>query len=196
MANRPVWFLDIDGVINAVSKIENSHYSRFNEWHEVEVNGYKIRYATDVIDFINRMSERVEIRFLTTWKDKAVEMLAPAVGLNVFPYDDSIGTWGANGSFGGSHEDPANRWWKLNVIMKHIEKSEDHFIWTDDDMTTHVRNYARRMADFEGLETCLLTPYISFGLEPWHLERIEKFVENVEKHYYPSASSSKEIIAE
>ena len=193
MGKRPVWFLDIDGVINAVSKIDNSHYSRFSEWKEVEVNGYKIRYAPDVIDFINKMSDRVEVRFLTTWKNKAHEMLAPAVGLKEFPHDDSVGTYSPNGSFNGGHHLPENRWWKLNVILDHIENGGEHFIWTDDDISIQARNYARRMAEFEGLETSILIPHMPLGLEPWHLERIESFVANLEK-YYPVTEDDPDAI--
>lgn len=189
MANKPVWFLDVDGVINVVSKIGNEHYSRFPRWEEVEVAGYKIRYSPDLVEFINNISARVDVRMLTTWKNASVELLAPAIGLKNFPVEDSVGTWSANGSFNGGHHLPENRWWKLNCILNHIETRKSDFIWSDDDLYPQVRNYARRMADFEGLETCLITPHLTLGLEPVHLERIEKFVAAIEK-YYPAGETA------
>jgi hypothetical protein len=186
---KPVWFLDVDGVINAVSKIENVHYSQFSTWEETVVNGYKIRYSPEVVDFINKMSERVEVRWLTTWRDKAVEMLAPALGINVFPYDNAEGRWNPNGSFGGQNYLPENRWWKLNVILNHIENGGEHFIWSDDDLNPYVRNYVRKIADVEGMETVFITPEMKYGLTGQNLERIEKFVSNMEK-YYPDGINS------
>lgn len=180
---KPIWFLDVDGVINACSKISNIHYSQFPRWEETIVNGYTIRYSPDVIDFINRMSDRVEIRWLTTWRDKAVTDLAPKLGLKDFPFEDAEGRWNAHGSFNGQNHLPENRWWKLNVILKHIETAGENFIWTDDDMTTYVQNYVRRMADFEGMETFFVSPKIEYGLLSENLVRIETFVEKMENLY-------------
>lgn len=180
---KPVWFLDVDGVINAVSKIENVHYSQFSTWEEKMVNGYKIRYSPEVVDFINRMSERVEVRWLTTWRDKAVDMLAPALGINVFPFDNAEGRWSPYGNFNGHNYLPENRWWKLNVILKHIEDGGENFIWSDDDLYPHVRNYVRKIADKEGMESLFVTPEIKYGLNVQNLQRIENFVSQMEKHY-------------
>lgn len=180
---KPVWFLDVDGVINAVSKIENIHYSQFPTWEEKIVNGYKIRYSPEVVDFINKMSERVEVRWLTTWRDKAVDMLAPALGINVFPFDNADGRWSPYGNFNGQNYLPENRWWKLNVVLNHIENGGENFIWSDDDLYPQVRNYVRKTADAEGMESLFVTPEIKYGLTPQNLERIENFVSQMEIHY-------------
>lgn len=182
---RPIWFLDVDGVLNALSKIEQRHIDEFPVWNEKEVNGYKIRYAPEVIDFINRMSERVDIKWNTTWQTQAVTLLAPALGLNKFDVVEARGISSPSGSFNRGGDLPENRWWKLNTVLENIEGSAADFIWTDDHLIGEVRHYTRRKADFEGIEHLIITPDGEMGLTCKDLLRIEDFVSTLEKYSTP-----------
>lgn len=179
---RPSWFLDVDGVINALSPIQQRHLNEFSVWDEKRVNGYKIRYAPEVIDFINRMSERVDIKWNTTWQDNALIHLSPALGLKTFSVVNAPGVNSPNGSMNRSGDLPENRWWKMNAVIDHIEAGGIDFIWTDDHLTPNVRNYIRRKADFEGLETSIITPDGEMGLTRANLTRIKSFVDNLAKY--------------
>lgn len=176
---NPVWFLDVDGVINALSTVGEKHYEEFSCWEEVRVNGYRIRYAPELIEFINRMSERVDIHWLTTWDDNAVTMLAPALGLKEFKVAKATGLVLP---FAGMNYLAQNRWWKWNAVIEHIENGGGDFIWTDDQNTATVRNATRKLADKEGLEHSIITPSKDTGLGRLDITRIENFVDTLEKY--------------
>lgn len=177
------WFLDVDGVINALHHLSAQHLEEFEDWNIVKVNGYSISYATEVIDFINAMSEKVEIVWLTTWADNAPLMLAPALGLKEFKVaSSSTGLVLPFESMNGINSIPANRWWKLNVIMNHIELNGGSFIWTDDQMTSEVRHNTRSIADREGIEYNLTTPAKGTGLNRKDLAGIKNFIDTLEKY--------------
>lgn len=179
MMRRPTWFCDVDGVINAVSALDKTHYKSFPDWNIVEVNGYTITYAPEVIDFMNRMADRLTLKMLTTWKYDSITKLAPAIGLRTdLEVVDTPGAWSP---LSMSH-DRENRWWKLNAIMDHINSPDNtDLIWSDDDLGSYDRNYVKRMAEFEGLEVLLLTPHTGVALTRDHINRVESFVEAFEK---------------
>lgn len=176
---KPVWFCDVDGVINAVSKLDKTHFKNFKDWKTVVVNGYTISYAEDVVNFMNRMSERVDIKMLTTWKYDSMTMLAPAIGLRTdLEVVDVPGIWSPL----SLNDNREHRWWKLNAIIDNINDPDAaDFIWTDDDIGSHDRNYVKRMSEFAGLECLVITPHMGVALEPEHLRRIEAFAEAFEK---------------
>lgn len=179
MLRKPIWFCDVDGVINAVAKLDKTHFKNYTDWKTVVVNGYTICYAEEVVDFMNRMSNRVDIKMLTTWKYDSMTMLAPAIGLRTdLEVIDVPGVWSPL-SMSIERE---SRWWKLNAIMDNINSPDGaDFIWTDDDIGSTDRNYVKRMAEFEGLESLVITPHMGLGLEPEHLRRMEAFAEAFEK---------------
>jgi hypothetical protein len=176
---RPTWFLDVDGVINALSKIQQRHFNEFPTWEQKQVNGFTIRYSPEVVDFINRMSERVDIKWNTTWHHQAVDLLSPVLGLKPFEVAQAEGM-ASPGDY--INHQAHNRWWKMNSVLEHIESGGLDFIWTDDHLTQTVRHHVRRQADFEGLESCMIIPDGEMGLTRGHLERIEKFVDTLDKY--------------
>lgn len=179
MMKRPTGFCDVDGVMNAVANLDKTHYKNFSEWKLVRVNGYTITYAPEVVDFLNNLADRIDLKMLTTWKYDSMTKLAPAIGLRTdLEVIDVPGSWS---SLSMSH-DRETRWWKLNAILDHIDSPDaTDFIWIDDDLGSYDRNYVKRMAEFEGLESLLITPHTGVALTREHLNRIESFVEAFEK---------------
>lgn len=116
----PVWFLDIDGVVNAAGLDLPPHLVRTDA--TTAGTTWPIHYSPDVIEFINMIHRAglAEVRWLTTWGQDARTSFAPAVGLDeFFAYDmyDSDG------------------WWKAEIVAASVVVDERRpVIWTDDDL--------------------------------------------------------------
>lgn len=177
MSNRPVWFLDIDGVINVIpsnrNNVKQPHYKIWKKWESIFIEGFPIIYSPELIDGINQISHIVDIVWLTTWREKAVSLFAPAVGLNDFPAQDSSGSHIVRS---GHLLTPQERWWKLNAVMEDVSTYRRPVIWTDDLITTkNIGNFIKKHAKIYDVPMKTITPYGSLGLEPHHLNSIKSF---------------------
>lgn len=171
--DKPIWFLDIDGVINVPPPYSDNgpdnneiQYATHPEWTKVMIGVYPIMYAHRVVDFINRMhrSGLIRVEWLTSWNQTAVTDFAPAVGLDVFPVADSKGS---------EFIYPVENWWKYKAVEA-VAGSRD-FIWTDDDLRTGFAESLERKNREAGLESLVLAPHPSRGLNHLHLKSIEEF---------------------
>lgn len=178
---KPVWFCDIDGVINALN-----HRRYLNvDWVKSEVvhagtglgidGTYPLAWDPKVIDFINRMSEKVEFVWLTSWAHVADMSLPPLTGLH--------GGW-ANGfeyvNLIPLRHDVTSVWHKkFETVQRTVFDRRGQFfgrpfIWTDDHMSYEV---PAKIENFDYVDRSLLVkPTASRGLDEWDLERIEGFV--------------------
>ena len=180
----PIWFLDIDGVINSVgpplpdSGVDPSAYKL------VEVPAgppgdeivWPINYSTKVVDFINEVSRAglAEIHWLTTWEHQAQTKFAPAVGLDKFPafampQDDSV-------SYDPDDAAPGQKWWKESVARAALRANNCPFVWTEDDLEESVRE--SMIADFPR-DSLMIRPSFNPGLTNEHLDEIRRFLEKV-----------------
>lgn len=177
MKLKPVWFIDVDGVINVLPKAaQKDHEAFYKSWESTRVLTYNILYSPELVDELNRLSEFVEIIWLSTWNGHAATLLAPALGLHDFPFAMSHGT---NSSFDLSSQDPAARWWKLNVILEHIKNDQRPFIWTDDDISPEVRKAIRGRAAFEGIDNLVINPNSNIGLTKSETSMIDQFIQRL-----------------
>jgi len=96
------------------------------------VQRYKIHWYTDLVEELNKLSkmENVEVKWLTTWQDKAASDLSNALGIegqywDVLYHDESEGD-----HLFSRH----NGWWKLKAIIKDYTINQpDKVVWIDDD---------------------------------------------------------------
>jgi hypothetical protein len=170
---KPVWFVDVDGVINAlVDYVNKPHLNSYSDWEALNVNGYIIVFSPAMVESINSLSETIDIVFMTTWAEAAANDLAPALGLNIKRF---LRSDGSNSSFEYQGNDASKRWWKLNGILDHINQDQRPFIWTDDDMHNDIKRAIFGRAAFEGVDNLLITPNSKVGLTEQHLEMIRVF---------------------
>lgn len=153
----PIWFLDIDGVVNAAGPDLPDHLVRTDA--TTADTTWPIHYSPDVVRFIN-MAHRmglVKIRWLTTWGQDARTSFAPAVGLDEFPAYDMY-----------ESED----WWKAEIVAASIADEGRPVIWTDDDIAEDD------IAEFGGsvkAASLLISPDTASGLISEDLRRIVEF---------------------
>lgn len=171
--DKPVWLLDIDGVINADTpdlKIWDEKSWKITDAlgtpHGIKERLFTICYSTKVIDFINSMVDSVDIRWHTTWQ-KDAHNVAEAVGLPTnFPIADAKEFRYVN----TRHQS----WWKLGAVERVFLQENRRLIWTDDD----IEYYYDQITDFKNSEDVLLiSPKSSIGLTLSQMEKIRKFVE-------------------
>lgn len=153
----PIWFLDIDGVVNAAGLDLPPHLVRTDA--TTAGTTWPIHYSPEVIEFINTVhrSGLAEIRWLTTWEQDARTSFAPAVGLDEFlAYDMYDG----------------DGWWKAEIVAASVADEKRPIIWTDDDIT------ASDVADFPDsaqVQPLLVPPATEIGLTSSDLRRILGF---------------------
>lgn len=165
---RPVWLLDVDGVINACTKNPDRSIWPLDQWTAYRVRKMPILVARPVVEFITAAHEAgtVEIRWHTTWQDMANE-LAAEVGLPTFPIADApeYRTWDL---------DRAAGWWKLPAAKRVLTDEKRPLIWTDDDITYSLGR--RGQDEMRALGPALLIgPNERTGLTPKHLRWISDF---------------------
>jgi hypothetical protein len=154
----PIWFLDIDGVVNAAGTDLPDHLLRT----EATTQGttWPIHYSPEVVEFINMIhrSGLAEVRWLTTWSQDARASLAPAVGLDDFMAYDMYDS-----------ED----WWKSEIVAAAVAEEQRPIIWTDDDLTDVEIAWFRDSVD---LSVLVISPTTELGLLSADLRRIAEFV--------------------
>jgi hypothetical protein len=174
MTDRPAWFLDVDGVINAVTtrgKQPPADAAGWHNWIDIQVAGYRIVAARAVLDFLREVHEdrTADIMWLTTWEDwphldAILTDLAPALDLPDWPIA------GRHGDF------PNAPWWKA----PHVDRwSHQHpgrpIVWTDDHLSWYrpTRLWVTQSPHILGI-----SPNPEIGLMPTHLNKISRFLQH------------------
>lgn len=165
----PVWFLDVDGVINAVTKTPDDTIWHYQQSMVKSRSGYfPIAWSQDVVRFISFMqsAQLADVRWLTTWADDANLDLADQLGLPQLP----VAGW-------PQHK---TRWWKADVIKQWARENPDvPFIWTDDDLRWEENMLAWCEAEASTRPVLVLSPDTKVGLTNGDLDRVAKFVANL-----------------
>lgn len=119
-------YLDVDGVINAVSPSPVS-WGWEGEGRVERINGFPIRWAPQLVDALNDLASRphVHMHWLTTWEGDAPRDLCPVIGLDG-------GDWPVLRN-DPAYEPTALSWWKLAALQAHLP-DDRRAIWIDDDI--------------------------------------------------------------
>lgn len=177
--HKPLWLLDIDGVINALAMTLPTDAWPEEAWVQRVVRAQvpgrgpmtlPILAARPVLDFVTAVfgSGRAEIRWHSTWRSAAVTDLAPALGLPPIPLSIAP-EW---------NEPPVETWWKLPAAQRAIATGR-RLLWTDDDMAFYRDDptTADALAALDGSGNALLLPVAGgTGLTPADLETIDEFL--------------------
>ena len=167
---KPLLFLDVDGVINCFPTPSMDQIINNNEWLDVMADGYRIWYRQKVVDFLNKIHREglAEIIWLTTWTTSAPEALAPVLGLDDFPA--IVDTRGSDSPLTFS-------WWKFRRVFDRMEKEPTRaFVWLDDDLTPSIRE---AVAEDFGDRGLAIRPETNPALEDFHMSEIMLFLERI-----------------
>ena len=190
--NKTTIFLDIDGVINAMSSGYPKQNTGWREWDTAYVsfkevpsstsallvnaepkNGFRITYSPELLRELEALAARpdVDIVWLTTWCNDARTHLCPAVGL-------AGDKWDVLGREEMEY-DPWSRahWWKCIAARKFWElgsRDGQKFVWLDDDLK-YQRDAAEWLREIGG-SALAISPNSLHGLSVKHLEQIKSFI--------------------
>ncbi len=169
---RPVWLLDIDGVINAWFRGVDppTHIWPQEQWIRVEVDGFTLWAARPVLDFISEVHRRrkAEIRWHTTWQHDA-EKVGTAFGLPHFWVQDAVK------EFANQAEMLLRgKWWKLPAAWRVVGQEQRPLVWTDDDIVD--LNDRETTSLTRAGKTLLIAPTPAYGLTRSQLDRIAEFL--------------------
>lgn len=173
MTTKKHIYLDVDGVINAISMkppVQNTGWE--GEWRTEKVDGYNILFSVELIERLNALAARedVQITWLTTWCDRAASMISPALGLNGEDWPVISATKEEMGYDRG--------WWKLAKLRQHrkLHGLYGPSYWLDDDL--HFYQPAVKYVDEEYPHLRAISPIMHHGLTKKHIEEIEAFFAN------------------
>ncbi len=131
---RPVLLLDVDGVLNAISRVPDTSVWPKALWRRHQVtdldgNTWPILAAQPVLDYLSALHERglADIRWHTTWRASAKTLLAPVLGLPDWPVAESP-------TSRPTQRDAAGRWWKVATAHHVVHTEGRRLIWIDDDI--------------------------------------------------------------
>lgn len=179
-----VWFLDVDGVLNAFPWLALQAGGAAPEpaWPDMEVGSckshasqtvaYSITFSPTLMARIRELHEsgRVEVRWLTTWSSGANYELRHLLGLSEFQLAGPHPTRREMHKF-----DESGIWWKRAVALGAIKalSPETKVVWTDD----HLVGFPslRKGLSKDGVLT--IAPDEQLGLTPADLDRIVSYLE-------------------
>lgn len=174
---KPLWLLDIDGVLNAVCTKPNWHMWPKDSWSFRRVgnrigkdrgqpkNGWGCWVAQPVVDFITEAHEegRAEIVWHTTWQHEANDF-GKAFGLPTFDIWDAPEY---------KERTPSEwTWWKQPGFNRALATGRP-VVWTDDHLESPMM---RQFSDRS--RAALFSPSGDCGLSPKNLRIIGEYLDN------------------
>ena len=184
--DKPVLFLDVDGVLNSFGKSPWDLTVAHNVFYAPHGMAYKIRTSTLIGKALMELD--IEIRWLTTWRDDAPTHIAELAGL---PRDLDVAFTHEQYDELLNNEDPfALDWgsgtpWKLRTVLSFIREEQGRpFIWADDAAVPKDAKALATEVDFEGFDIpphLLIRPDGDIGLTPEHIQEMREFLDSLPK---------------
>lgn len=156
---KPVWLLDVDGVINKITW-EHDGPEAYVDFDD-QGSRFKMRWNTKVVDTIRYFanSDKVDIRWCTTWVSAARNL----EDLWMLPRLDTAFD-------GGGYIDYSEL--KNLAAVDVLTNEKRPLIWTDDDVIPHDF-----MDDNDNIpDMLLIRPRAHIGLSNTQLELISEFI--------------------
>lgn len=185
MTGKPVLLLDVDGVVNAMSKQAPTHVWPAKVWQRAKIrasNGmeYPFLWAIPVVEWLTRLHESgdVDIRWHTTWQHEAMRV-GERLGLPEFTVLEcpEFAEARRNGSALVARllREGLPRWWKYPAAERVLSDEGSRMIWIDDDIDYQISAGARRtLKSVYNVE--LVCPGERTGLLPKHMLRVEAVI--------------------
>lgn len=183
--SAPVWLLDFDGVINAIStKGDRSVHDDWRHGHaypddggDGKTKGFPILWSPSVVDVIVDAVDRgVNVTWLTTWRKDTVLLPDVVNGLpRDLPWLDEDSVIAAAGRL-----DPMNvlgQRWKVQCAEACVDPHAP-MLWTDDMHSMFLNTVTRDRIMRRPGGTTLVTPHETIGLSRKNLRVINAWLDD------------------
>lgn len=178
----PVLLLDVDGVVNALSKRVPSGVWPNGSWitgtaDDAEGKTYPMLIARQVVDFFNALhsSGAVEVRWHTTWQ-WAAQNVADVAGFGKFDVAVAPEFADYRNFQKQAIMDGRLTWWKLPAAERVVQVEGRDLIWVDDDLPYELLRKAKFDPKLGGDRMVLFVdPYSMTGLAELEMKKIQMF---------------------
>ena len=169
MPPPPILLLDVDGVLNAIRR------DLPEGWQRGTYDGYQLSWDPSVIARLRELHEsgRVELQWLTTWTERADELLADPMGL-----PRGLRTHSRDGEtptgFEGERRGVSG-WWKLGAAQAvALDEPDRRIVWIDDDLAEPAEDTSTWLAAND--RVLVVAPDWEKGLTHAELDRVEAWL--------------------
>lgn len=155
MTYPPVVLLDVDGVVNAISKQLPTRCWPPGQWTKAKIKArdgveYPFAWAAPVVQWLTGLhaSGRAEIRWHTTWQHEAL-VVGQTLGLPEFAVQECP-EWQQYCDNGSALRADLARarmpgWWKYPAAERVLTEEKRKLIWIDDDIYEYVTPRSRKV---------------------------------------------------
>jgi hypothetical protein len=165
----PILLLDVDGVLNAVRR------ELPEGWRRETYNGFVLSWDPTVVARLRELhdSGRVELQWLTTWTEKADELLAEPMGL-----PRGLRTHRREGESPTGYDGERRGlpgWWKLGAAREAaLDDPQRRIVWIDDDLAEPAEDTHAWLAAND--HVLVVAPDFEVGLTHAELDRVEAWL--------------------
>lgn len=149
MTQKPILFLDVDGVLNAFAPVR-PHVTRQIGGRTVKGVWcpYTLHFDNEVVDMIEALQEHFDIVWATMWNERANDLIAPALGIEPFPvmYADHNKGWDTALARGTEQWNVHRLWYAKTPLLPEYAAGQP-FAWLDDDHSRADRFWLAKQAD-------------------------------------------------
>lgn len=132
---KPILFLDVDGVLNAFAPTRAHSVHRLGgTWVKGEFRPYTIKFDNDARAMVEALTEHFDVVWATMWNEKANTEIVPALGVGPFPVmlaDHNKG-WDTALSLGTEQWNIHRLWYAKTPLLPEYAAGRP-FAWLDDD---------------------------------------------------------------
>lgn len=188
----PLWLLDVDGVLNAVTGKPDR--TVWPDWSSgtatAEGRSWPIWFSPTVAGTVARLHTDglADVRWLTSWGHDANGPLRRLLGLPALRVAGTADEQAlrdaaaaasvrAHADLGTAAADPlTGRWWKFDIVRAlHAADPTRRILWTDDDLRFETRINAWMSTHTHSL---LIAPRSQLGITPKLLRQIREFCDD------------------
>lgn len=151
--------LDIDGVINDLNSLVGRPVAQQYDVNVVESNGYDVHIPAFMPGLIQRLVDNCEVHWLSTWRERANDEIAEALGIDPLPVVTDGG-------------DARNVRWKPAAAYDVAEAAlgEGREVWWIEDFYNDIpANYMPEGVQFVDTATRAVYPVLMPEMVPSHL---------------------------
>lgn len=174
VSDKPLVLIDVDGVINAFADdAKNTWPDLRTTTAHADGREWKIRYSPTVVAWLNKLHERAEVTWLTTWETWAATSLAPEIGLEqgkdwvVFGRQADAPT-----PFSGPNRH--THWWKFELVKRAHAESDRRIVWVDDDFAFYSDAWKWAAAR---PNTLAIMPNCDLGITQKNMDELDAFLD-------------------